>query len=49
MRGFRAAILPTGSLGQAVGSAAMLTAMGAIYAAVGLARFRIDQTKVGWA
>ena len=49
MRGFRAAILPGGSFSKAIVSAAVLAAMGVVCAAVGLARFRVDETKVSWA
>ena len=49
MRGFRDAISPTGSFGPAAVSALVLLGFAAVCAAIGLARFRIDEAKVGWA
>jgi ABC-2 type transport system permease protein len=49
MRGFRSAILPNGSFGDAAIAAAVLLGFAAAGAAIGLARFRVDESKVGWA
>ena len=49
MRGFRSAILAGNSLGDCLAAAGVLMAFAVGGAAIGLARFRVDETKVGWA